>query len=58
MKELGIWDPFTVKCQALKTSIESACLLLRIDDVVSGITKKKKDKSGHDVSGNPMEGME
>jgi len=42
MKELGIWDPFTVKCQALKTSIESACLLLRIDDVVSGITKKKK----------------
>lgn len=57
MKDLGIWDPFAVKTQALKTSIESACLLLRIDDVVSGITKKKKDKSGEDVSGNPMNQM-
>jgi len=46
MKELGIWDPFLVKIQTIKTAIESACLLLRIDDVISGITKKKKDKSG------------
>jgi T-complex protein 1 subunit gamma len=58
MAELGIWDPFTVKTQAIKTSIESACLLLRIDDVVSGISKKKKDKSGNSGSSDPMMGME
>jgi len=39
MKELGVWEPFAVKVQTIKTSIESACMLLRIDDIVSG-TKK------------------
>jgi T-complex protein 1 subunit gamma len=42
MEELGIWDPYLVKSQTIKTSIESACMLLRIDDVVSGISSKKK----------------
>jgi len=42
MKELGIYEPFCVKAQTLKTAIESACMILRIDDVVSG-TRKKKD---------------
>jgi T-complex protein 1 subunit gamma len=41
MKNLEIWEPFCVKTQTLKTSIESACLILRIDDVVSGTRKKK-----------------
>lgn len=41
MTELGIWEPYCVKTQTLKTSIESACLILRIDDVVSGTRKKK-----------------
>jgi len=44
MKELGIWDPFTVKLQTFKTSIETAILLLRIDDIVSG-TKKASEAS-------------
>lgn len=39
MRQLGVWDPFAVKVQVYKTAIESAIMLLRIDDIVSG-TKK------------------
>jgi len=39
MRELGIWEPFTVKVQTIKTAVENACMILRIDDIVSG-TKK------------------
>lgn len=42
MTDLGIWEPYCVKTQTLKTAIESACLILRIDDVVSGSRKKKQ----------------
>jgi T-complex protein 1 subunit gamma len=41
MSKLGVWDAYCVKTQTLKTAIESACLILRIDDVVSGTRKKK-----------------
>lgn len=41
MKDLGIWEPYCVKAQTLKTALESACMILRIDDVVSGTRKKK-----------------
>lgn len=41
MNKLGIWEPYCVKTQTLKTAIESACLILRIDDVVSGTRKKR-----------------
>jgi len=44
MRALGVWDPYLVKVQTITTAIESACLLLRVDEVVSGISKK--DKSG------------
>lgn len=30
MEELGIWEPFSVKVQTIKTAIESACMILRI----------------------------
>lgn len=40
MKALGIWEPYAVKVQTIKTAIESATMLLRIDDIVSGIAKK------------------
>jgi T-complex protein 1 subunit gamma len=33
-----------VKNQVLKTAIEASCLLLRIDDVVSGVKRKEKEK--------------
>jgi T-complex protein 1 subunit gamma len=36
MKDYGVWEPYTVKAQTVKTAIESACLLLRVDDIVSG----------------------
>lgn len=41
MTECDIWDPIAVKLQTYKTSIESAAMLLRIDDIVSGIKKQK-----------------
>lgn len=41
MNELGIWEPYCVKSQTLKTAIECANLILRIDDVVSATRKGK-----------------
>lgn len=41
MSKSRVLDTFAVKSQTLKTAIESAALLLRIDDVVSGVSKKK-----------------
>ena len=58
MKELGIWEPLSgkqtmnknlialVKSQTIKSAIESACLLLRVDDIVSGMSKKKQGGGG------------
>ncbi|XP_017758296.1 PREDICTED: T-complex protein 1 subunit gamma [Eufriesea mexicana] len=43
MKERGIWEPLSVKLQTYKTAVETAILLLRIDDIVSGSKKKKSD---------------
>lgn len=39
MNELGIWEPYSVKVQTIKTAIENACMILRIDDIVSGSKK-------------------
>lgn len=39
-KEIGIWDTFAVKAQILKTAIECSAMLMRVDDVLSGIGKK------------------
>lgn len=39
MREINVWEPVLVKSQVVKTAIESCCMLLRIDDVVSGIKK-------------------
>jgi T-complex protein 1 subunit gamma len=46
MDDLGIWEPHAVKVQTIKTAIESACLLLRVDDIVSGISKKSQSGGG------------
>ncbi|KAG7729250.1 hypothetical protein KL933_001476 [Ogataea haglerorum] len=40
MNEYGIWEPEAIKQQSAKTSIESACMLLRVDDIVSGVRKE------------------
>jgi len=44
MKNLNVWDTLSVKKQTLKTSVESACMILRIDDIVSGMKKKSEKK--------------
>ncbi|KAJ3092415.1 T-complex protein 1 subunit gamma [Quaeritorhiza haematococci] len=49
MKDYGVWEPFAVKAQTVKTAIESACLLLRVDDIVSGISKKGAGGGGRGV---------
>ncbi|KPJ03127.1 PREDICTED: T-complex protein 1 subunit gamma [Papilio xuthus] len=43
MAAKGIWEPLAVKMQIYKTAVETAILILRIDDIVSG-SKKKSDK--------------
>uniref|UniRef100_A0A0N5C3Z7 T-complex protein 1 subunit gamma n=1 Tax=Strongyloides papillosus TaxID=174720 RepID=A0A0N5C3Z7_STREA len=40
MNVANIWDPLTVRLQALKTAFENCIMLLRIDDIISS-TKKK-----------------
>ncbi|KAI8869569.1 T-complex protein 1 subunit gamma [Ramicandelaber brevisporus] len=44
MKKFGIWEPLAVKQQSIKSAIEAAAFLLRIDDIISSVSKK--DKSG------------
>uniref|UniRef100_A0A1B6DCI8 T-complex protein 1 subunit gamma n=1 Tax=Clastoptera arizonana TaxID=38151 RepID=A0A1B6DCI8_9HEMI len=55
MKDLGIWEPLTVKLQTYKTAVETAILLLRIDDIVSGSKKKDKDNTGQPSNPQPTE---
>ncbi|CAE7397834.1 unnamed protein product [Symbiodinium natans] len=51
VKVLSIFDTFAVKQQTLRTSIEAAAMLLRIDDIISGISKKKRDDKPSAVMG-------
>lgn len=39
MTQLGLLDPLMVKEQAIKTAFETAIMLLRIDDILSGVSK-------------------
>ncbi|KAL1507771.1 hypothetical protein AB1Y20_007381 [Prymnesium parvum] len=56
MAVLGVWEPLVVKLQTLKTSIEAASMLLRIDEIVSGT--HKKDKHGSQAAAPPPEDEE
>ena len=38
----GVFDPYAVKTQTIKTAVEAACMLLRIDEIVSGLSKGKR----------------
>jgi len=55
MKDLGVWETVAVKTQTLKTAIEAACLLLRVDDIVSGLSQKGQRTGGPQVT-EPMDG--
>jgi len=48
MAVLDIWEPLSVKLQVYKTAMETAMLLLRIDDIVSG----SKKAEGGEGTGN------
>lgn len=43
-ESLKLFESVLVRGQTFKTAIECACMLLRIDDVVSGIKKEKQEK--------------
>jgi len=59
MAALGIWEPLAVKLQVYKTAMETAILLLRIDDIVSGSKKKDAGDGGPAIQhGGAPEGME
>ncbi|GAB7358701.1 hypothetical protein MBLNU230_g3930t1 [Neophaeotheca triangularis] len=40
MKNFAVWEPQAVKLQSVKTAVESACLLLRVDDIVGAKSAK------------------
>ncbi|KAI5289538.1 T-complex protein 1 subunit gamma [Ascosphaera aggregata] len=46
MKDYGVWEPEAVKLQSIKTAIESACLLLRVDDICSAKQFKQSANMG------------
>lgn len=54
MKNYGVWEPLAVKLQTYKTAVETAIMLLRIDDILSGI-KKKEDAPQISHSQEPSE---
>ncbi|MBN1803038.1 MAG: TCP-1/cpn60 chaperonin family protein [Candidatus Lokiarchaeota archaeon] len=37
MMEVGVVEPTSVKIQAIKSSTEATCMILRIDDVIAGV---------------------
>ena len=45
-KEAGILDSYAVKQQVMRASIETAAMLLRIDQIVSGVSHQKKERMG------------
>jgi chaperonin GroEL (HSP60 family) len=54
MKALGIYEPSRVKKQAIASATETARLILRIDDIISGRGSAKKGPGG---DGDEMGGM-
>ena len=57
MNDVNVWEPVAVKNQVLKTAIEASALLLRIDDVVSGVKRKQEEKQAPQGGMGGMPGM-
>lgn len=55
MSKINVWEPLLVKSQVIKTAIESSCMLLRIDDHVSGI-KRPENRGGQQAG--PQDGQD
>ncbi|KAF9449704.1 T-complex protein 1 [Macrolepiota fuliginosa MF-IS2] len=59
MKEYGLYESASVKIQTLKTAIEAARMLLRVDDVVQAVRKDRERSGGGGKQGaGPEEMME
>lgn len=58
LRAQGVWEPLAVKVQSIKTAIEAACMLLRVDDIVSGSKKKGAGGGGGGAPAGPEEGQE
>lgn len=58
MKEYGVYESTAVKVQSVKTAIESACLLLRVDDICSATRGKGKAMGGSQEQQQMMAGGE
>lgn len=48
--EMGIFEPLAVKEQIIKSATEAACMILRIDDILSAAKREPKSPPG----GGPM----
>jgi len=57
MHTTGVWEPFTVKAQTIKSAVEAACMLLRVDDILSS-TKPNGPQEGGQPSMKQMEDAE
>eukprot|EP00949_MAST-11_sp_MAST-11-sp1_P003940 g3940.t1 len=55
INDTNIWEPYSVKVQTIKTAIESATMLLRIDDIVSG-SKAKNSAYGDALASGQLDG--
>ncbi len=53
MRAAGVWEPLAVKLQTIKTALEAACMLLRVDDIVSGSKKAAGAGAGGGGGGAP-----
>ncbi|KAF5352342.1 hypothetical protein D9756_006309 [Leucocoprinus leucothites] len=58
MKEYGLYESASVKIQTLKTAIEAARMLLRVDDVVQAIRKDRGQDGGAEQGAVPEEMVE
>jgi len=46
MTTLNVWDPLIVKKQVIKSAVEAAIMILRIDDIIAAGAPKKEEKKG------------
>jgi len=46
VREIPVWESLMVKTQTIKTALESAILILRVGDIVSGLSGNKDKQAG------------
>jgi thermosome len=53
MEKLNVLEPAKVKEQAIKSAVEAACMILRIDDVIAAAKTKPPETKGGGPGGGP-----